>query len=541
MRYYQKALVLVIAYTLIPCTLFAQGLKVKEMKQVMSDLSGSVHQRMDSLGVPCGLVKVMIENPDVSFGGNMVGDVDNKMNEYWVYLPKGTKELSIKRKNYLPMSIRFADYGVDEVESKITYQMVLKEVTFKKNSIYISINPKYASLTIDNNLIDVDPNGIYEFFLNKGEYLIKAEAKGFRKYVDVIEIGRNNEPLILNLESLLADVTISSETNGADISINDEKVCVGTWVGHLPAGSYKISSHKEGYEPYIKEVNILEKEIIDIKIPQLKQLKGNISIVSNITDFTDVKIDGKDSETKNGQIVNVTSGKHVITLGKYGYGNVEIPVFVKGNGTDTIRHTFVPLKEYEEAIKGEKFSMYGVAIKCGNSKDYKQALYWYNLAIKEDGQMGDYYQVIDTYKALAELMSRKKDIPELYDFQRAMDLYIDIIKISKDEKKYGHLRHGWDTSGACDQNIQMALYLIGNLYRDIEKYEDAISWYQKCWDFNHDDSYYFDYCLDAGDCNIKLGKIEEAKLWYSRVIDSRCDLLQEKAKKKLRLLNYEYQ
>ena len=541
MKDYKTLIVLTIVHALsiIPCTLFAQGLKVKEMKQVMSDLSGSVHQRMDSLGNPCGLVKVMIENPEVSFGGNVVGDVANEMNEYWVYLPKGTKGLSVKRKNYLPMSIRFADYGVNEVESKVTYQIVLKEVSSKKNSIYISISPKYASLTIDDNLIDVDPNGVYEFFLEKGEYMVKAEARGFRKYVNVIEIGKKNEPLNINLESLLADVTISTETNGADISINDEKIGVGTWIGHLPAGSYNISSNKEGYVPYLKEIRIVEKEKVDIKIPQLKRLIGSISIVSNITDFTDVSVDGQKSEILNGQIADVASGKHIISLGKYGYGNVEIPVFVKGNGTDTIKHTFVPLKDYEKAVQGDKLSMFQVAINCENRKDYKQAVYWYDLSRDEIGQIDDYYNEVDKYNALARLLS-KKDIPDLYNFQRAMDLYIEIIKISKDEKKYGHLRHGWNTSGACDDNIRTALYLIGDLYRDIEKYEDAISWYQKCWDFNHDDSYYFDYCIDAGDCNLKLGKIEEAKLWYSRVIDSRSDILQEKTKKKLRLLNYEY-
>lgn len=523
-------LTIVHALSFIPCTIFAQGIKVKEMKQVLSDLSGSVHQRMDSLGNPCGLVKVMIENPDVSFDGNVVGDVANKMNEYWVYLPKGTKGLSVKRKNYLPMSICFADYGVNEVESKVTYQMVLKEVSFKKNSIFISISPNYARLTIDNYLIDVDSNGVYEFFLDKGEYMVKAEANGFRKYVNVIEIGKNNDPLTIILESLLADVTISTETNGADVSINDKKVGVGTWVGHLPAGSYTISSYKEGYEPYLNEIHIAEKEKVDIKIPQLKQRKGSINIVSNITDYTDVKVDGKDSEIINGQIVNVTSGKHVITLGKYGYGSVDIPIDVKGDNKDTIKHIFTPMRNYEKAIQGDGRELFQAVWNCCQGKDYRQAFYWFDQA---KGHMHDFYEEMEQY-SLPTIYPKNEPIRDYSFIMKAKEFYIDIINLCNDE------------ISKCNKKlytnsfISFSLSSIGNLYKANEKYEEAILWYKKCWDFNHDDSYYFDYCINAGDCNLKLGKIEEAKLWYSRVIDSRSDILQEEAKKKLRLLNYEY-
>lgn len=521
-------LTIVHALSFIPCTIYAQGIKVKEMKQVLSDLSGSVHQRMDSLGNPCGLVKVMIENPDVSFGGNVVGDVDNKMNEYWVYLPKGTKELSVKRKNYLPMSIRFTDYGVDEVESKATYQIVLKEVSFKKNSIYISISPKYASLTIDNYLIDVDPNGVYEFFLDKGEYMVKAEAKGFRKYVNVIEIGKNNAPLTINLESLLADVTISTETNGADVSINDEKVGVGTWVGHLPAGSYTISSYKEGYEPYLNEIHIAEKEKVDIKIPQLKQLKGSINIVSNITDYTDVKVDGIDSEIINGQIVNVTSGKHVISLGKYGYESVDIPLFVKGDNKDTIKHTFAPKRGFEMAVQGNGRELFQAVWDCCQRKDYKQAFYWYNLT---KGHMNEFFAEMKGYPLPIIYPENVKTTDPYY--QNAKAFYVEIIDLCKAEMKKGN--------NSSKFLYEEAYEKLGDLCKAVGQYEEAISWYKQSSDYNQvHDSYYVG--LYIADCYVKLGNIEEAKWWYRRVIDiNKDERFQEKAQKELMLLNLENQ
>ena len=530
MKDYKILIVLTIVLTLsiIPCTIYAQGLEVKEMKLVMSDLSASVHQRMDSLGNPCGLVKVMIENPDVSFGGNVVGNVANKMNEYWVYLPKGTKDFSVKRKNYLPMSIRFADFGVNEVESKVTYQMVLKEVSFKKNSIYISISPKYASLTIDDKLIDVNPNGIYEFFLDRGEYMVKAEAKGYRKYVNVIEIGKKNDPLTINLESLLADVTISTETNGADISINNEKVGFGTWVGHLSAGSYNISSYKEGYEPYLKDIYITEKDKLDIKIPQLKQLRGSISIVSNIENFTDVKVDGKDSEIKNGQIVNITSGKHVITLGKYGYESVDIPLFVKGDNKDTISHTFTPMRGFEMAVQGNGRELFQAVWDCCQRKDYKQALYWYNLA---KGHMNEFFAEMKGYPLPIIYPENVKTADSFY--HKAKDFYVVTIDLCKAEMKKGNNSSKFLYEEAHEK--------LGDLCKAVGQYEEAISWYKQSSNYNQvHDSYYVG--LYIADCYVKLGNIEEAKWWYRRVIDiNKDERFQEKAQKELMLLNLENQ
>ena len=78
----QKFLNLLLFFLVVSASTDAQDLKVKEMKRVMSDLSASTHQRLDSDGIACGLVKVQVGCPIINFGTSAVGSVENKYN-YW--------------------------------------------------------------------------------------------------------------------------------------------------------------------------------------------------------------------------------------------------------------------------------------------------------------------------------------------------------------------------------------------------------------------------------------------------------------------------
>ena len=112
---------------------FSQGFKVKEFQQNMSDGS-AFHAPMDGNGHPCGLVKVRTDNGELKFKGDIVGDVENKTNEYWVFMAQGSKSLNILHPNFLPIIVDFSSFGIDEVASKATYILTLNEQKFKKES-----------------------------------------------------------------------------------------------------------------------------------------------------------------------------------------------------------------------------------------------------------------------------------------------------------------------------------------------------------------------------------------------------------------------
>ena len=102
---------------------FAQELKVGAMSESLTDLSASTSLRLDNEGVECALIKVQMAMQDVIFEGSIVGDVDYKGSEYWVYMKKGSKRLMINHPNCMPLEVVFEDYGIEEIKGKITYTL----------------------------------------------------------------------------------------------------------------------------------------------------------------------------------------------------------------------------------------------------------------------------------------------------------------------------------------------------------------------------------------------------------------------------------
>lgn len=89
------------------------------------DLSARVDGRNDHNGKPCALLKVQFTLDGAEFEGNIVGSVDRHVNEYWVYMTAGSKVLYVKHPRLLTLEVNFADYDISNLDSRVTYQLVL--------------------------------------------------------------------------------------------------------------------------------------------------------------------------------------------------------------------------------------------------------------------------------------------------------------------------------------------------------------------------------------------------------------------------------
>ena len=96
----------------------AQNLKVDEFIVKNADLTARTNSRKDLNGVECALVKVRMAASGASFSGNVMGDVKYTTSEYCVYMPQGSKRLTVKLEGYLPLDVNFLDYGINRLESK---------------------------------------------------------------------------------------------------------------------------------------------------------------------------------------------------------------------------------------------------------------------------------------------------------------------------------------------------------------------------------------------------------------------------------------
>ena len=120
-----KLIVIILCLLIAAFDVCGQELTVKSMEVAPMDLSASTQPRNDRNGNPCALVKVLMVDGIDRVEGNVIGDVEDRGTEKWVYLSAGTKMMKIVPKNHLPLMIMFGDYGIKKVESKVTYVLTL--------------------------------------------------------------------------------------------------------------------------------------------------------------------------------------------------------------------------------------------------------------------------------------------------------------------------------------------------------------------------------------------------------------------------------
>ena len=116
----------------------AQKLAIESFSLAATDISAQTQQRRDLNDEPCALVKVQFVGDILDVEGNVIKPLAKKGNETWVYLTHGSRQMQVTAKNYLPLMIKFADYGVASVEKNRTYVLVLSQVGTSSNQADVS-------------------------------------------------------------------------------------------------------------------------------------------------------------------------------------------------------------------------------------------------------------------------------------------------------------------------------------------------------------------------------------------------------------------
>lgn len=109
----------------MPIIMTAQTLNVIELKTELLSLSASTNSVLDEKGEICSLLKVICLDKNLAFKGSIVGNPENKNNEYWLFLSPGSTSVTIT-KGADEYVVTFADYGVETLESKRTYSLLVK-------------------------------------------------------------------------------------------------------------------------------------------------------------------------------------------------------------------------------------------------------------------------------------------------------------------------------------------------------------------------------------------------------------------------------
>ena len=133
---------LTILLLFISITLNAQEITVKAFSELTNDLSARTSRRYDINDEACALIKVQFPKPGATFEGMIIGDVEFRNGEYWIYVSKGTKRLTVHLPEVPTITVIFADYGINQVTSSTTYSLEFKFPEVKsglKTKFYVAV------------------------------------------------------------------------------------------------------------------------------------------------------------------------------------------------------------------------------------------------------------------------------------------------------------------------------------------------------------------------------------------------------------------
>lgn len=104
---------------------YCQSLKVSEFRMT-NDVTASRFIKNDINGIPCGMLKIGLPRLDATFEGNVISK-EYKNGEWWVYMTKGSKRITIKTPDYPPLRYEFSESkSVTGIESKVVYIMTIE-------------------------------------------------------------------------------------------------------------------------------------------------------------------------------------------------------------------------------------------------------------------------------------------------------------------------------------------------------------------------------------------------------------------------------
>lgn len=265
---------------------FAQELTIKSFKENTKDLTASTSIRKDNNDEPCALVKVQLTATGAQFEPNVVGNIAYKVNEYWVYLPKGSKHLKVKHPNYLTKDVVFADYNVPFLQSKMTYELVIALPETSSTQSFVTsqylifkVNPTDALVEVGGDLWE-NNNGIARKFVSFGNYNYTVQAKDYHPISSSVSVldPNNKVEVNVNLKPAFGKVTVKESpiTNGANVYVDNKLIGkVPLTIDRISSGTHQIKIAKAMYKSYKATFTVDDGETTMIT----PNLEANFSVI----------------------------------------------------------------------------------------------------------------------------------------------------------------------------------------------------------------------------------------------------------------------
>ncbi|OQX74564.1 MAG: hypothetical protein B6D61_11505 [Bacteroidetes bacterium 4484_249] len=270
-------------------SVFAQNpeFKVKSFTHEQNRLLARINtnMRLDDNDEPCALILVRTAETGLGFAASsgIVGDVEWKNGEYWVYVSGGNRTLKMFKKG-----IKATEYIFEIIlQSSETYLLDLEverpEPIIAEWPVTIITQPDNANMIIDGNAVNRQSKTVK---LTEGTHALSLEMPGYEKLEKTIEVDENNVYFNFELPKITGvPLMIESDPAGATVYLEGVKLGETPFSVFYPPGTYQVKVEKDGFI-------IIENQTLTIATPQTKKtftLEENVGFIT-VNTFETAKV-----------------------------------------------------------------------------------------------------------------------------------------------------------------------------------------------------------------------------------------------------------
>ncbi|WP_094381660.1 SUMF1/EgtB/PvdO family nonheme iron enzyme [Prevotella sp. P5-92] len=332
-----KQILLTLIFYLCATLSHAQKLTTESFEYIPNDLVARTEPRTDLNGRPCAVIRVGIALQGVVFDGNTIGSPKYNTGEYLVYITNGSRQITIRHDSFLPLTVTFADYGIERVESGNVYRLTVLTGTppapqlSQGNFLVMNVTPASSRVSIDNGEPrDVNSDGSLKVYLENGNHTYKVEADGYLSQTGFVNMTGARQQQNIKLKSTKASLTVKTSTSGSQIYINEDYKGIDNWNGELTPGIYLVEARKDGYCSASTTVALAKQQTETVTLPALQQIFGSLMVDYEPVD-ADIYMDNRLLGKTPNVFSNIAVGKHSIKISKAGYADYAGSVTIQEN------------------------------------------------------------------------------------------------------------------------------------------------------------------------------------------------------------------
>lgn len=328
MKYFQTLLKSAFCFFLILICQVAAGQEfdVRSFSIVPNDLSArkEVHRTVND--EPCALVKVITNIKGMQFQSNIgIVDVDVKTDGYWIYIAPKERRIKLMAEGYLSRDVPMPE----PAEQLKVYELIVAKTgtgNLSKSKELISVtfrlNEENVFIRSGGNAPVAATGKSAVFYVTKGRHRFTFSKSGFEEQsleMDVqetavtdIEMKAGEEIMNMSLSGFLV---ITSEPQGAEVFLNDQRIGTTPYQGqHLP-GDYDLALRSYLYYDHNESFTLNQGSTYQLPKVNLKPQFGYISVTTMPLD-AEVIINDKPIGEAPIEQRQLSSGYHSITIRK---------------------------------------------------------------------------------------------------------------------------------------------------------------------------------------------------------------------------------